>query len=112
MANEEEKEKVQIEKLFSEVLKENLEIQRVNADEIRKQVDLSKALGNEFGGVYKQYALTNEQGKAITKNARDLSRQTANILRDEKSMIEGRRKIKDIDRDINKAKAISDVATR
>lgn len=112
MANEEEKEKVQIEKLFSEVLKENLEIQRVNADEIRKQVDLSKALGNEFGGVYKQYALTNEQGKAITKNARDLSRQTANILRDEKSMIEGRRKIKDIDRDINKAKAISNVAIR
>lgn len=112
MANEEEKEKVDIEKLFSEVLKENLAIQRVNTDEIKRQVDLSKSLGEEFNGVYKQYALTNEQGKAIVKNARDLSKQTATILRDEENIISARRKKRDIQKDISKAEAISGAASR
>jgi len=96
MANEEEKEKVDLEKLYSEVLRENLGIQRVNTDELKIQIDLSKQIGGAF-------SITNEQGKAITKNARDLSKQTANILRDEEAIIKGRRSKRDIDKEIAKS---------
>ena len=96
MANEEEKEKVELGKLYSEVLRENLGIQRVNTDELKVQVDLSKKLGGAF-------KITNEQGKAILKNSRDLSRQTANILRDEEAIIKGRRSKRDIDKEITKS---------
>jgi len=96
MANEEEKEKVELGKLYSEVLRENLGIQRVNTDELKVQVDLSKKIGGAF-------KITNEQGKAILKNSRDLSRQTANILRDEEAIIKGRRSKRDIDKDIAKS---------
>ena len=96
MANEEEKEKLSLEKLYSEVLRENLGIQRVNTDELKTQIDLSKQIGGAF-------KITNEQGKAILKNSRDLSKQTANILRDEDAIIKGRRSIKDINKEITKS---------
>ncbi len=96
MANEEEKEKIELGKLYSEVLRENLGIQRVNTDELKIQIDLSK----EIGGAFK---ITNEQGKAILKNSRDLSKQTANILRDEEAIIKGRRSKRDIDKEITKS---------
>ena len=96
MANEEEKEKVELGKLYSEVLRENLGIQRVNTDELKIQVDLSKEIGGAF-------RITNEQGKAILKNSRDLSKQTANILRDEEAIIKGRRSKRDIDKEITKS---------
>lgn len=96
MANEEEKEKVELGKLYSEVLKENLGIQRVNTDELKIQVDLSKEIGGAF-------RITNEQGKAILQNSRDLSKQTANILRDEEAIIKGRRSKRDIDKEITKS---------
>jgi len=96
MANEEEKEKVDLEKLYSEVLRENLGIQRVNTDELKIQVDLSKEIGGAF-------RITNEQGKAILQNSRDLSKQTANILRDEEAIIKGRRSKRDIDKEITKS---------
>ena len=97
MANEEEKEKLDIEKLYSEVIKENLAIQRVNTDELKTQIDLS----NEIGGAFK---ITNEQGKSILKNSRDLAKQTAIILRDEESIIKGRRSKIQLEKEITKAK--------
>ena len=97
MANEEEKEKVNLEKLYSEVLRENLGIQRVNTDELKSQIDLSKQIGGAF-------KITNEQGKSILQNSRNLAKQTSVILRDEESIIKGRRSGTQLEKEITKAK--------
>ena len=80
-------------KLLTDVLRENLAINRANNDELAQAVDHARDLAESVG-------FTNEQRKEILKSSRDIARLNSKLAANEEEILSASRSSKDINKDL------------